>query len=440
MDPRSFKASLLAVFLFTLIILYSFNTTPINVLSNQATSNVVTTKAEEMNPKDLPNYKIDGMDRFEWYAEKYKEELKDKTPPEVDELSMLRAYEYDVEYSISLTTPNKFLAVAYCRYFDKDEKEILPSFKSYNFPEFVVNCPKRNGTRRISISTEAKNSYTYPIPFVDRMAKGYKHELSFCMSPIYGKEPKWLLLAEVIEHYKLQGMTHFYFYIFHIDEYSNALLEDYVRTGEVELTYLLERNDRELLHWQMVAFRDCTLRSKHESKWSLFSDIDERLLMTKYPGNILDYLRDVNDQTIAGVVFRQQWIMKTEFMPEKYKGDKQIDEWSPTLRWHNSSVYGPPGHTVKTIIMPEKVLAMWTHHPTMMYPGFRTHGLKTEEGIVRHYRDLQMWNWGKTWLKEIVAMGPMSMTDYPAKFQTNLTNAVKKRTKYVYESYHPRLE
>uniref|UniRef100_A0A8R1DJQ9 Glycosyltransferase family 92 protein n=1 Tax=Caenorhabditis japonica TaxID=281687 RepID=A0A8R1DJQ9_CAEJA len=235
-------------------------------------------------------------------------------------------------------------------------------------------------------------------------------------------------------------MTHFYFYIFHIDEYSNALLEDYVRTGEVELTYLLERNDRELLHWQMVAFRDCTLRTRGESKWALFSDIDERLLMTKYPGNILDYLRDVKDEKIAGIQFRQQWIMKTEFMPEKYEGDKTIDEWLPTLRWHNSSTFGPPGHTVKCIIMPEKVFAMWTHRPSMIFPGFHVHELTPKEGIVRHYRDLTMWNWGNTWLKEIVAMGPMSMTDYPARYQTNLTNAVKKRTKYVYENYKPRIE
>lgn len=118
----------------------------------------------------------------------------------------------------------------------------------------------------------------------------------------------------------------------------------------------------------------------------------------------------------------------------------QIDEWSPTLRWHNSSVFGPPGHTVKCIIDPKKVLAMWTHRPSMLFPGFHVHELKPEEGIVRHYRDLQMWNWGKTWLKEIVAMGPMSMTDYPARYQKNLTDAVKKRTKYVYEKYNPRLE
>ena len=67
-----------------------------------------------------------------------------------------------------------------------------------------------------------------------------------------------------------QGMTHFYFYIFHIDEYSNALLEDYVRTGEVELTYLLERNDRELLHWQMVAFRvSSSITSPHSNNFEI---------------------------------------------------------------------------------------------------------------------------------------------------------------------------
>ncbi|EFP11102.1 hypothetical protein CRE_30713 [Caenorhabditis remanei] len=439
MDPRSFKYSLFAVFLFTLAILYSFNVTPINILPNQTSSNVAVSSGE-IDPKDFPNYKIEGMDRFEWYTKKYKKELKDEKPPKIEEVSMLKAYEFDVEYSISLTTPGKFKAILYCRYFDANGTEILPAFQSYNFPEFVVNCEKRKGTKRISVSTEAKNNYTNPIGFVDRTKKEYKHEFSFCMSPIYGKEPKWLLISEVIEHYKLQGMTHFYFYIFHIDEYSNALLEDYVRTGEVELTYLLERNDRELLHWQIVAFRDCTLNSRYHSKWSLFADIDERLLMTQYNGTILDYLRGVKDETIAGVQFRQQWIMKTEFMPEKYEGDKQIDEWSPTLRWHNSSAYGPPGHTVKTIVMPEKVLAMWTHYPSMLFPGYHIHGLKTEEGIVRHYRDLQMWNWGKTWLKEIVKFGPMSMTDYPVKYQKNLTNAVKKRTKYVYENYHPREE
>ncbi|UMM35580.1 hypothetical protein L5515_008136 [Caenorhabditis briggsae] len=106
MDPKSFRISLIAVFIFTLVILYSFNATPIN-LPTQSSSNVVVTR-DSLNPKEFPNYKIDGMDRFEWYTKKWKEELKNEKPPEVEEVTLLRAYEFDVEYSISITTPNKY--------------------------------------------------------------------------------------------------------------------------------------------------------------------------------------------------------------------------------------------------------------------------------------------------------------------------------------------
>ncbi|CAL2042604.1 unnamed protein product [Caenorhabditis brenneri] len=449
MISGNIKIFFIFAFILTCFILFNFNENRKDILPNGLfltgiSSNLGKSEEDvyqgEKNPKELPHYKIDGMDRFEWYTKKWKEAIKDEKPPKVEEVSLLRAYEYDVEYSVSTTSWKIFKAIVYCRYFDKDGKEILPAFQSYSFPEYIVNCEKRRGTKRISISTEANNNYTYPIPLVDRTKKGYKYEFSFCMAPIYGKESKWMLIPEVIEHYKLQGMTHFYFYVFHINEYDNAILEDYIRTGEVEVTYMLERSDRELLYWQHIAYRDCTLRSRHESKWALHADIDERLLMTKYPGNILDYLRTVTDPKIGGIQFRQQWIMKTEFMPEKYEGDKQIDTWAPTLRWHNSSSFGPSGHTVKCIVQNEKVLAMWTHYPTMMFPGYRIHELKPEEGIVRHYRDQQMWNWGKVWLKEVLTFGPMSLTDYPAKYQKDLIDAVKKRTKYVYEHYNVRPE
>lgn len=49
------------------------------------------------------------MDRFEWYTKRWKQEFKDgEEPPKMDGVSLLRAYEYDVEYAVSITTPNKF--------------------------------------------------------------------------------------------------------------------------------------------------------------------------------------------------------------------------------------------------------------------------------------------------------------------------------------------
>uniref|UniRef100_A0A8R1E7J8 Uncharacterized protein n=1 Tax=Caenorhabditis japonica TaxID=281687 RepID=A0A8R1E7J8_CAEJA len=111
MDPRSFKISLLVVFFFTLIILYSFNTTPTGSPISRIPSPVVSGNVNaivESIPEDFPDYKIDGMDRFKWYAKRWKEELKNEKPPKIDEVSLLRAYEYDVEYAISITTPNKY--------------------------------------------------------------------------------------------------------------------------------------------------------------------------------------------------------------------------------------------------------------------------------------------------------------------------------------------
>lgn len=37
---------------------------------------------------------------------------------------------------------------------------------------------------------------------------------------MYDDESKWLMLAEVIEHYKLQGVDHFYLYVKDYDNYT----------------------------------------------------------------------------------------------------------------------------------------------------------------------------------------------------------------------------
>lgn len=40
------------------------------------------------------------------------------------------------------------------------------------------------------------------------------------MAPMYGFTSKWLLLTELIEHSKLQGVQHFYMYVKELDDYS----------------------------------------------------------------------------------------------------------------------------------------------------------------------------------------------------------------------------
>lgn len=80
----------------------------------------------------------------------------------------------------------------------------------------------------------------------------YQHNVSFCLAPIYGKEPKWLHFAELVEHYKLQGVNKFFIYIREIGEYDMKLVKSYVASGEVEIIEVPATNS-DVIAQQMMA-------------------------------------------------------------------------------------------------------------------------------------------------------------------------------------------
>ncbi|KAJ1358298.1 hypothetical protein KIN20_016700 [Parelaphostrongylus tenuis] len=74
---------------------------------------------------------------------------------------------------------------------------------------------------------------------------------SVCLAPIYDTMPQWLLLAEFIEHHKLQGVTYFYIYIKEMEGYTRTLIDDYVRTGDAEVIILHDRFMRDDPRWKL---------------------------------------------------------------------------------------------------------------------------------------------------------------------------------------------
>ncbi|ETN82498.1 hypothetical protein NECAME_07944 [Necator americanus] len=167
-------------------------------------------------------------------------------------ISLVAAYEYPEQLNIVISSRNKFGDIVYCRYFDKYKQELGQAFRSVVFPEFNVHCLRRNGAKFMSLTDTPTAEYEFPVPIIDRTQNEVEHFFSVCVAPIYGKEPKWILLAEFIEHYKLQGATHFYVYSKYIDEYSRILLDDYVRTGDAEAIILHDRFERADDRWQAV--------------------------------------------------------------------------------------------------------------------------------------------------------------------------------------------
>uniref|UniRef100_A0A0K0D8N2 Glycosyltransferase family 92 protein n=1 Tax=Angiostrongylus cantonensis TaxID=6313 RepID=A0A0K0D8N2_ANGCA len=145
-----------------------------------------------------------------------------------------------------------------CRNFDHQRAEIGPPFETVVFPEFIVLCPRRKGASSTFSCLTSKIMFTNTIFFITlHYYAAYFRNIpvtdyfSICLAPLYGTEPKWLLLSEFFKHYKIQGVTHFYVYINKIDEYSRILLDDYVRSGEAEVVILRDRFERDGKSWQL---------------------------------------------------------------------------------------------------------------------------------------------------------------------------------------------
>ncbi|ULT86666.1 hypothetical protein L3Y34_006400 [Caenorhabditis briggsae] len=385
------------------------------------------------------SYLIAGKDRFQWYKEQLFNRTKLTELKNAPNISLLYAYEFEHEITVTVTSWERLGYRLFCRYLDENDKEIGEPFESFTYPEYIVNCQKREGTRKIGLSVNETEIMFETIPIMDRMLKKPKYEVSMCVASIYGFEPKWLMFIEMIEHFKMQGVQHFYLHIHNASMYDMRVINDYIRTGEVEVHYLIERDYRKDNHWHMVNLADCLIWSRGESKWTIFADLDERIYMTNYTGTILDYVREVQNDTIGSLMFRQQWILKTELMPERYEGDKQINQWMPTHRWHNSTGLGPHGHTAKCIVDTSKVFIMFIHYVTQFFPApygnrYVTKRVEAEEGLIRHYRDQSLGSWGQKWLNSTLRFGELRSTDYPEKLIGELTERVKRRAKYVYDN------
>ncbi|CAJ0605298.1 unnamed protein product [Cylicocyclus nassatus] len=290
------------------------------------------------------------------------------------------AFGYPYQTDVITSSIAKYGDKIYCRYFDMSMQEIGNPFKSVVFPEYTVMCLRRDGAKFMSLSESASGYYDYPVPIVDRTQYVPIHFFSVCLAPIHGTATKWLQLVEFIEHYKIQGATHFYIYISHIDEYSRMLIDDYVRTGDAEVIILRNRFKGMDEVWHSVQIQECLNRARGHSRWVAFVDLDERITPTNYSKTLRSYLKELNDDKIGGIQFRQRLVLQNAALPRRYTEANQIASWMPTRRFHNTSRVG---RQWKCIVDPKKVLFMRKHKPDAFLKGYWLHQMKPEEGIVR---------------------------------------------------------
>ncbi|RCN48264.1 hypothetical protein ANCCAN_05679 [Ancylostoma caninum] len=141
--------------------------------------------------------------------------------------TLMASYNYGNYSVVTTQAMGVFGKKMYCRYFlymnTFSYEEIEPAVESFIFPEYAVYCCSRDKARYMSVTENLKDPFVEYVPVVDRRMKSPKYFLSLCLSPMYGDESKWLLLAELVEHNKLQGIDYFYIYVKDMDDYTNQV-------------------------------------------------------------------------------------------------------------------------------------------------------------------------------------------------------------------------
>ncbi|WKY03704.1 hypothetical protein Q1695_005009 [Nippostrongylus brasiliensis] len=319
----------------------------------------------------------------------------------------------------------------FCRYLDINFNEIGKPVESFIFPDFVVFCCRNPEAVYMSITDDTDSGFEDTVRILDRTIEEPIYELSICLGTLRDGTSYWLMLAELIEHHKLVGVQHFYIYVKDIDEYSEKILQDYVRTGEAEAIYFRQESDRFSQQWHFVSIQDCIHRSRHHSRYSILIDLDERILpLTDTP--LLDLISKhmTQDPKVADLWILPRNVLRYGSPPSTYQGPNALRAQLPMLIFHNTS---QPTETRKCVVDPKKVLVMAIHNAQLYFPGF-DHGItiSSKEIVIRHYRDVTIDDWSVRVLPFVEKFGVFENTTYPERLAGKLLHNVQQRLDRVY--------
>ncbi|RCN40621.1 hypothetical protein ANCCAN_13440, partial [Ancylostoma caninum] len=315
-------------------------------------------------------------------------------------LSLVAAYAYPNASVVTMEADGWFGEEVYCRYFDENRIEIDSPVKSVVYPEFVVYCCSNPLARFMSITEAVEESVMQVVPLLNRTVDDPKYSLSLCLSPLYGNESKWILLAELIEHYKLQGVMHFYVYIKDIDDYSRKLIDDYIETGEVETIFFSDKQHRMGKDWQLAGVKDCLHRSRYHSRYSIFADLDERIMTTTNNISLAEYVFILNlRQVCCGYTASGSILLSIRNVCETKNSFQVLD--------------------------------MWVHRAMAYFPGYGHCKASANEAILMHYR-FSNDEWQYDVPQRLLNYGTFETWHYPEHLMRRLYLNIKERLDRVY--------
>ncbi|XGW10396.1 hypothetical protein V3C99_012134 [Haemonchus contortus] len=332
---------------------------------------------------------------------------------DTDPLTIFSAYSHSDRTTVIIAAYGYMMRRLFCRLFDDQHQEILPATQSLVFPEFTIHCPPSNHARFVALSLNAFDAVTlqdmHKIQAVGRSdSKGEKSFLSVCLAPLWGTSPKWLLLIEFIEYYRLQGVEYFYIYRQSLDNYADMVLNDYENEGILEIVNISESTNCLKRHRcrHEMQLQDCVFRTRGRSDWVATVDLDERISVNG-GSTVRQYIESHALPVNAELRFRCRWLLRLKEIPADPIQWRMEDSRIPMDVWHNTSHVAPLNHTTKSIIQPSKVESMGVHQVLRFSPGTTVRLVPPEDAVVRHYRLTKGWTY---FLKEAETFGSFEDT------------------------------
>ncbi|KAF1752206.1 hypothetical protein GCK72_018760 [Caenorhabditis remanei] len=336
--------------------------------------------------------------------------------------SVLAAFVHKDQIIVTLTSENQYNTTVYCRYYDCRRGEISDHFESVIFPQSTVFCARRPGAKYISISKTLKENPEYSVPIVPRTQRP-PHYFTVCMATLYGDEPKFLQIVDFIEYYKLQGATFFHIYLRNVTDYDRVLLDDYVRTGDIEIIKMHDHYWRDDFMWH-----NSQINVRIILETTFISCFRIVIIETN---TFLNGRHTVHNSSIVNLHFLVQWVIKQNNTPARYESDEQLIREMIFHKYQNTSKVGDLWNQPKCIIRPEKIGAMTIHLPTAVYEGEQFTPVPPSVGVVRHYRNVEQRVFAGA-LQRMMSHGPFTLLPIPHWIDEELTKTIVRRVKWVY--------
>lgn len=184
--------------------------------------------------------------------------------------------------------------------------------------------------------------------------QAYQYDLAICAIS-KDDEP---YLKEWIEFHKLVGVQHFYIYCHgNWDRYSEVL-EDYIRSKEVDLFSTQAYQDPAFNTVQCQAYTDLLAEARHQVKWLAVIDTDE-FLFSPSECNLRSFLSKYENLPNVGGISVNWHLFGTSWIPKIPSNQTLIE----SLTLCTPEQYPANSH-IKTIIRPHCV----SHYDNPHYP------------------------------------------------------------------------